>query len=474
MRANIISIMKKILVFICFFILQIGFSQQNTQKPNIIFVLADDMGYGDTTPYGQKIIKTPHLQKLSDEGMTFTNFYAGSTVCAPSRASFLTGQHTGRTKVRGNGEFPLDDEKTIFPQLLKQAGYRTAIFGKWGMGLADSNSTPEKKGFDNFVGFLHHIDAHFQTPKKLDVIHNGKLTERTLPEGTFANDILIQETLNFIKENASEKPFFIYLSLTVPHAELSVPKRYLATQLDENGKSIHPNENPFKGGHYGAQQNPKATYAAMVTSIDDYVGQIDQLLKKEGIEKNTLLIFASDNGTHIEGGRTMKDVDYFQSSGVFKGTKRDMYEGGIRVPFLVRWVGTIPAGIKNDFQGAFWDLYPTFAEIAQVKINKKDPIDGVSLVNTLKGKSKQKRHDALYWEFYEAGGKQALRYQNWKGIRVGLDKNRNAPLELYDLANDPSEKYNIADKHPRVVKKILKLMDKNRKPSELFQFSWEK
>lgn len=462
-------------IFICFLFLLSGFLlAQDTQKPNIIFILADDMGYGDTEPYGQKIIKTPNISKLANEGMTFTDFYAGSTVCAPSRASLLTGQHTGQTKVRGNGEFPLEKNKKIFPELLKEAGYQNAIFGKWGMGLEKGKTTPEKRGFDAFAGFLHHMSAHFQTPDSLDCIENGKIVQKPITKGTYVNDIFVDKTLNFIKDNANRNPFFIYLSLTVPHAELSVPERYMAKQLDENQNSIHPNEKDFKGGYYGAQKFPKAAYAAMVNGIDDYVGQISSLVEKLGIEKNTIIIFASDNGTHIEGGRTMDDVAYFQSSGIYRGVKRDLYEGGIREPFIVQWKGTVPANTKSNFQGGFWDIYPTFAEVAGIDIPKNDPINGISFVNTLKGNKKQKKHKFLYWEFYEFGGKQALRYKNWKAVKVNVDKDKNAPIELYDLSKDPSEKNNIANKYPEIVKRVEKFMKQARNQSDIFKYSWEK
>lgn len=466
--------MRKSIILLLTILPLFAFAQKQEKKPNIIFVLADDLGYGDIEPYGQQIIKTPNLTRLAQEGMTFTNFYAGSTVCAPSRASLLTGQHTGRTKVRGNGEFPLDSNKTIFPELLKKAGYQNAIFGKWGMGLAHTASTPLTRGFDQFEGFLHHMEAHRQTPKELDCIENGKLVRKPLPEGTYANDIFLNRTLQFIKDNSHKNPFFIYLSLTMPHAELSVPQRYMSQQFDQNHKSIHPNEKAFAGGHYQGQEHPRAAYSAMVNAIDDYVGQIANLVKEMGIQDNTIIIFASDNGTHIEGGRTMQDVAYFQSSGIYNGVKRDLYEGGIREPFIVQWKGVVPANTQSDFNGTFWDIYPTFAEIAGVSIDKNDSIDGISFLNTLKGKKKQKQHKFLYWEFYEFGGKQAVKYKNWKAVRVGVDKDQNAPIELYDLSKDPSEQNNVAHKYPKIVAKVRKFMSQARTPSEDFKFSWEK
>lgn len=427
------------------------------------------LGIGDIEPYGQSIIKTPNLQTLADEGMTFSNFYAGSTVCAPSRASLLTGQHTGHTKVRGNGEFPLDENKKIFPELLKDAGYQNAIFGKWGMGLANSSSTPNQRGFDKFAGHLHHMQAHFQTPDSLDVFKNGQLTRMNLPKGTFANDYFVDETINFIKENVGKNPFFVWLSLTVPHAELVVPKRYFDQQLNQNNGSIHPNEKAFKGGHYGAQPYPKAAYAALVNSIDDYVGEIMKTVANLGIDDNTIIIFTSDNGTHTEGGRTLQDVDYFKSSGIHKGVKRDLFEGGIREPFIVRWKNTVKPKSTSNFQGAFWDIYPTFVEISNIKVNNNDPIDGISFVNALKGK-KQKKHDFLYWEFHEFGGKQAVLKGKWKAVRLDVNKNPSNKILLFNVKKDPEELYDLSDKNPRKTKKMNHLLDNIRTENPNFNF----
>lgn len=446
---------------------------QAQDKPNIIFILADDMGIGDVSPYGQKTIQTPNIQKLSDEGMTFSDFYAGSTVCAPSRASMLTGQHTGHTKVRGNGEYPLDDKKQIFPEILKKAGYQNAIFGKWGMGLKNSPSTPLSRGFDAFAGFLHHIDAHFQTPDSLDVIRQGRLERMALQQGTYANDYFLNQTLDFIDKNANKSPFFIYLSLTVPHAELSVADIHYEKQFDSNGTSIHPNEKAFKGGHYGAQEFPKAAYAAMVSSIDYYVGQILQKVADKNIDDNTIIIFSSDNGTHVEGGRTAQDVAYFQSSGEYRGVKRDLYEGGIRVPFIVRWKGHVAPNSQSNFRGGFWDLYPTFSEVAGVSLSKNDPLDGISFKNALLGK-RQKKHKYLYWEFHEFGGKQALIKGNWKAIRLNVSQDPKGKIELYNLKDDVSETRNLADKYPCKARKMTKYLDGVRTRSEIFNFTFKK
>ncbi|MDO5608146.1 MAG: arylsulfatase [Capnocytophaga sp.] len=436
-------------------------------KPNIIFILADDLGIGDIEPYGQQIIKTPNLQKMADEGMTFSNFYAGSTVCAPSRASLLTGQHTGNTQVRGNGEYPLDPNKKIFPQLLKEAGYQNAIFGKWGMGLKDSGSTPKDKGFDRFVGHLHHVDAHFQRPDSVDV-YTGGMSGKMPLDGAYANDVFVEETLRFIKENAYKNPFFVYVSLTVPHAELKLPERYMKEQLLD-GQSIHPDEKSFKGGHYGAQQYPRAAYAAMVQSIDHYVGQIIAQVKESGIQNNTLVIFTSDNGTHLEGGRRMDDVHYFQSSGIYRGVKRDLFEGGIRVPFIAHWEGYIAPNRQSNHQAAFWDIYPTFAELAGITIPSNDPIDGISVVPSWTGK-KQKKHPYLYWEFHEFGGKQAVIKGKWKAVRIDAHKNPDNELMLFNVKKDPDEKRDLSDTKKRKYRKMKQLLDGIRTENTIFNF----
>ncbi|ETN94187.1 arylsulfatase [Zhouia amylolytica] len=445
-------------------------ADQSVSKPNIVFIIADDMGIGDLGSYGQKHIKTPNLDQLAQGGMRFTQFYAGSTVCAPSRASLMTGQHTGVTHIRGNGEFPLRGQDTIIPQLLKKQGYRTAMYGKWGLGVQGTPGSPEKKGWDEFTGHLHHVDAHFQRPDSLWTLTEGKSVKIATPEDSYGNNIFTQKALNFINDQSEETPFFLYLSFTVPHAELVVPEKYMKPYLDEDGNSIFAPEKAWPDGrHYGGQPFPKAAYAAMVGSIDDYVGEVVDALKKKGLDKNTLVVFTSDNGTHIEGGRQRSDVDFFKSSGVYKGVKRDLYEGGIREPFIAYWPGTIKASEVSDHVGAFWDILPTFYELSGGNpegINTS----GISFVNELYGKPEQKKHDHLYWEFYEGGGKQAVLKDEWKAIRLKVKKDRNAPIELYNLANDPSEEKNVADDYPDVVKMMDSIMTASHTENPLFSF----
>lgn len=438
--------------------------------PNIVFILADDMGIGDLGCYGQKYIKTPHIDRMASEGMRFTQFYAGSTVCAPSRASLMTGQHTGVTHVRGNGEFPLKETDTTITQLLRKQGYTTAMFGKWGLGLKETPGEPQKKGWEHFTGHLHHVDAHYQRPDSLWKLQNGKLQKFSTPENSYGNEIFAQEALQFIKQQPDDKPFFLYLSFTIPHAELVVADAYMKPYLDDKGESIFNPETAHPDGkHYGPQPYPKAAYAAMVSSIDHYTGQVLQQLKEKGMDENTLVIFSSDNGTHIEGGRSMDDVAFFKSSAGYKGVKRDMYEGGIHEPFIARWPGKVKPGQRSDHIGAFWDILPTLAELGGVE-KLPENINGISFVPELLGKAQQREHEYLYWEFYEQGGKQAVRKQNWKAVRLDVKKDTGAPLELYDLSADPAEEHNIADKHPDVVREMENIMQEAHTPSPLFSF----
>lgn len=440
---------------------------QQQKQPNIIFILADDMGYGDLGCYGQQKIKTPQLDQIAQQGMKFTDFYAGSTVCSPSRAALMTGEHTGKTYIRGNAPIYLRPQDTILPQYLQQRGYETAMVGKWGLGLQHTTGVPHKKGWDYFVGHLENKEAHFQHGDSIWYMHNGTTDLLRLNKDIFYNEMFTDSAMAFIARQRHQ-PFFLYLSFTLPHAELRVPERYLEPYLDAQGKSIFQPETPWKEGqHYRGQPNPKAAYAAMVSSMDDYVGKINALLKQLKIDDNTIVIFTSDNGTHTEGGRTAEDVfDCFQSSGPFRGRKRDMYEGGIRVPFILKWPAAVKAGSISDFQAAFWDILPTFTEVAGGKPVAKS---GLSILPSLKGEH-QRPHGVLYWEFYEGGFKQAVRFGNWKAIR--FYNNNNAPLrtELYDLGTDPGEKNDISTSYPSKVKELEQLMNKEHSKPESNNF----
>lgn len=448
-------------------------------RPNIVFILADDLGFGDVGINGQNLIKTPTLDRMAAEGMQFRQFYAGTSVCAPSRSSLMTGQHTGHTYIRGNksvlpeGQQPIADSVVTLAELLKKAGYATAAFGKWGLGPVSSEGDPTKQGFDRFYGYNCQSLAHRYYPdhlwdndKKVVLAANKNLTQTT----EFAPDIIQKKALQYLDSRKSQQPFFLFLPYVLPHAELVPPTDSLFAyykgkfaETPYTGANYGPNA---KSGGYASQAHPHAAYAALVTRLDRYVGQILAKLKAKGLDKNTLVIFTSDNGPHREGGG---DPAFFNSSGGFRGVKRDLYEGGIREPFIARWPGVIKPAAQSDFVGAFWDLLPTFTELAGARTPAR--IDGVSLVPALTGKGQQKKHDYLYWEFHEEGGKQAVRQGNWKAVRLHAFSDPNGPIELYDLSKDPAETHDIAGKYPDKVRYLSKLMAQSHTESSLFPFA---
>ncbi|MBZ5856088.1 arylsulfatase [Flavihumibacter profundi] len=472
------------LLFIIFggFWLQPGFAQLPNSKPNIVFILADDLGYGDISVNGQQKFLTPNIDRLAFNGLNFTQFYSGATVCAPSRSALLTGLHTGHTYIRGNkaafpeGEEPLAGDIITLPEILKKAGYITGAFGKWGLGPVGTEGDPNKQGIDHFFGYNSQGLAHRYYPDHL--WDNQQKIELQENEGfkktiTYAPDLIQEKALSFIAKQSNRQPFFLFLPYILPHAELLVPD----DSIFHTYKGRFP-EKPFTGKDYGAnaiddgyssQPYPHASFAAMVSRLDLYVGQVVAALKARGLDKNTLIIFTSDNGPHIEGGA---DPDFFNSNGIYSGTKRDLYEGGIHVPFIASWPGVIKQGGSTDFVGAFWDILPTSVALAKSKFS--GPTDGVSLLPVLTGSGKQQKHDFLYWEFHEQDGKQALRQQNWKAVKLNVDSLPNGPVELYDLANDPGEVNNLAAKFPEKVTELNQLMDKAHRPSLLFPFKYEK
>jgi arylsulfatase A-like enzyme len=450
---------------------------QVEKPPNIIYILADDLGYGDLSCYGQKKFSTPNLDQLALEGIRFTRHYSGSTVCAPSRSVLMTGLHTGHTPIRGNsevkpeGQAPLPASAVTLAELLKEAGYVTGAFGKWGLGFPGSEGDPVKQGFDCFFGYNCQRYAHRYYPEYL-----WDNTAKYFLEGndwthtvTYAPDVIQEKTLEFIKTN-KDQPFFAYVPMVIPHAELVVPDdeiyaNYLGTYPEEPyvgrpGADYGPDMNI---GMYCSQEHPRATFAAMVHRIDRYVGQITSLLRDLGLAENTLVMFTSDNGPHREGGA---DPEFFGSSGGLRGVKRDLYEGGIRVPFLVSWPGTIEAGLTSDHISAFWDVVPTVADVCGFQVGETD---GISFLPELLGKD-QAAHDLLYWEFHEQGGKQALLKDEWKAIRLQVGKDPDGPLELYKLDSDPREEHNLAQDYPELVKKFSSLMEKERRASASFNF----
>lgn len=471
--------MKNTWLGICFLIclsLSGNAQQKNAAQPNIVLIVADDLGYGDVGFNGQKLIKTPNLDRLAAQGMRFNQFYAGTTVCAPSRSALMTGQHTGHTYIRGNkemipeGQQPLAASETTIAEVLKKAGYTTAAFGKWGLGPVGSEGDPLKQGFDYFYGYNCQKLAHryypahlWENEKKIVLTENQNLQVAK----TFAPDLIQQQTLTFIDKQNDKQPFFLFLPYILPHAELLVPD----DPLLEYYKGKFP-EKPFKGADYGvdakdggytSQPYPHATFAAMVARLDKYVGEVMDKLKAKGLDKNTIIIFSSDNGPHVEGGA---DPVFFNSGGGLRGVKRDLYEGGIRVPFVVSWPGIIKPNTQSDFVGAFWDLVPTLAELAHTKVTS--PTDGLSFVATLTGKGKQKQHEYLYWEFHEGGGKQAVRQGNWKAVKLNVNRPESSKIELYDLTKDSSEQVDLSKQFPDKVAKMEALMKEAHRASALF------
>jgi arylsulfatase A-like enzyme len=423
-------------------------------RPNIVFILADDLGYGDLGCYGQKLIQTPHIDRLASEGVRFTQAYAGSTVCAPSRAALITGQHTGHTRIRGNLRIPRSAEDPSVAEVLQSAGYRTALFGKWGLGEAGTTGVPTRKGFDSFYGYLNQGHAHNSWPTFLvrdeQRVPLRNVVPEELPDGKgvatqridYSNHLIHDELLRYIDQQDRTQPFFIYAAYTLPHA-------------NNEGQAIEVPDLGF----YAHQDWPEVQkrYAAAVTLLDRYVGEIIQRLKQRGLDQNTLVIFTSDNGTHREGGN---DPAFFQSSGPLRGIKRDLYEGGIRVPMIARWPARIAAGRISEHVWAFWDFLPTAAELSGAAC--PDHIDGISIMPKLLNRPGQQHHEYLYWEFHEGGFSQAVRIGNLKGVRLGP----NLPIELYDLSRDQSESNNIATDHPGVVARITELMSLARSESE--------
>ncbi len=432
-------------------------------RPNIIFILADDLGYGDLSCYGQRHFQTPHLDRMAEEGLMFTDHYSGSTVCAPSRACLLTGMHTGHVYQRFNGDvqFREDPHDVTIARRLADAGYHTAMIGKSGLSCrSNDGALPNRKGFEVFFGYISHNAAHRYFPKSL--WRNGHRVDYPGNAGkhgdTYSGDLFRTEALQFLEDHAAG-PFFLHLSLQQPHADLAVPdewKQPFFAKFDDE---------PYAGEHYRAEPHPKATFAGMITYLDDTVGQVLAKLKDLGIDETTLVLFSSDNGAMSEGGWSR---DHFNSSGPLRGGKRDLYEGGIRVPTIARWPGTIEPRTETDHVSAFWDFAPTACELVGAPM--PDVTDGISYAPTLLGNGDQAQHEYLYWEFYEQGGKQAVRWGKWKGIRLHVGRDPAGPLELYDLASDLGETKNVAADHPEIVARIEQFMKAAHVDSPAVQF----
>lgn len=424
------------------------------RPPNIVLILADDLGYGDLGCYGQEKIRTPHLDRLAAEGMLFTQCYAGSTVCAPSRASLMTGRHTGHTRIRGNGNVPLAPEDVTLAEVLQESGYDTCAIGKWGLGLENTTGAPHLQGFNEWLGYLSQKHAHDYYPAYLwrtslanEVVENAMVLDGNLDgaKGLYSHDLFTRAATNYVRGNRF-RPFFLYLALTLPHANNELGRK------TGNGMEV-PSAEPYTDKDW---PEPEKNKAAMIGRLDRTVGALLRELQRLKIDTNTVIMFTSDNGPHREGG---VDPKFFNSSGPLRGHKRDLYEGGIRVPLLVRWPGRVAAGTTNDLPVAFWDFLPTCAEIAGAE--PPAGIDGISFLPSLLGLPQTNRHDFFYWEFHERGSRQAVRMRDWKAIRAAPGQ----PLELYDLSKDEGEKNNVAADHPSVAARIEAYLETARTES---------
>ena len=480
-------------------------AQKKNARPNIIFILCDDMGYGDLGCYGQPFIRTPHIDAMASEGIRFTQAYAGSPVSAPSRASFMTGQHSGHCEVRGNkeywgnspiimygnnkeysvvGQHPYDPDHIILPEIMKDNGYTTGMFGKWAGGYEGSCSTPDKRGIDEYYGYICQFQAHLYYPNFLNryskALGDTGVVRVIMDENIkypmygpeyqkrpqYSADMIHEKAMDWLDKQDAKHPFFGVFTYTLPHAELVQPEDSL---LNEYKAKFDPDKE-FKGSEgsrYNAITHTHAQFAAMITRLDYYVGEVLKKLKEKGLDENTLVIFSSDNGPHEEGGA---DPTFFGRDGKLRGLKRQCHEGGIRIPFIARWPGRVPAGEVNDHICAFYDLMPTFCDIAGIKNYEKkyrnkekdvDYFDGISFAPTLLGKKKQKQHDFLYWEFNETN-QIAVRMGDWKLIV------KKGKPSLYNLKTDIHEDNDIALQHPDIVEKMKAIIFEQHTPNPYF------
>lgn len=450
-----------------------------TEKPNIIYILADDLGYGDLSVYGQTKFKTPNIDKLASQGMLFTQHYSGSTVCAPSRSALLTGMHTGHTAIRGNkeiqpeGQYPIPDQAYTLAEAMKESSYVTAAFGKWGLGFPHSEGDPINQGFDVFYGYNCQRLGHNYYPDHLWSNGDSIVLEKNLnaAKQVYAPELIHKKTLEFIQDN-KDRPFFLFVATIIPHAELLPPEEAMEKyrgQYPAGKEYVGVKDSAYGKGGYASQKEPRAAFAAMVDILDRQVGEIMEKVEAMGIADNTIVIFTSDNGPHTEGGG---DPTFFNSNGPLRGFKRDLYEGGIRVPLIVKWPNKVAAGSKTEQVSAFWDVFPTFLDV----IGQKAPenLDGISFLPTLLGdQEEQKQHEYLYWEFHEKGGRQAVRKGKWKAVKYNVLKDPNAPLELYDLSKDIGEENDISQEHPEIVAQMETILKQARTPSPIFRFDQE-
>lgn len=431
------------------------FAQSPPPRPNIIFILADDLGYGDLGCYGQQRIATPNLDRMAAEGMRFTQAYCGSTVCAPSRSVLMTGQHCGHTRVRSNRPVQMEPEDVTVAEVMKTAGYDTALIGKWALALEGWSSVPTKQGFDYFFGYLDNGTAHNHFPTWLSLNEGRKTIEGNTEKAKgvcgecrhYADELFAEDAVRFISEQRTNT-YFLYLCPIAPHAN---NERFA---LEKNGMET-PDRGAYTDKDWPDQQKG---HAQMITLLDGHVGKVLEALRASGQDKNTVVFFASDNGPLHEGGA---DHEFFNSSGGLRGFKRSLHEGGIRTPFIAWGPGHIEAGKTTGQVAAFWDVLPTLAELGGAQ--NPPNIDGVSLVPTLLGQGEQQQHEWLYWEFHEGGFFQAIRAGKWKALR-----RNQADVQLYDLELDPHEDRDIAAEHPEVVKEMVARFDNARTPSEAY------
>ena len=438
-----------------------------TKSPNIVFIMADDLGYAELGCYGQKRIRTPYIDKMAAGGMKFTQFYSACPVCAPARCMLMTGKHAGHAAVRNNvggfdreGQFPMKAGEVTVAELLQGKGYATGAMGKWGLGMFDTPGSPLTQGFDYFFGYNCQAHAHTHYPtyiyknaERIELPGNNGLTG-----DTYTQDLFEREALKFISDN-KDKPFFLYLPFAVPHVAVQVPADSLAEYQGKLGDD--PAYNGKKG--YRVHPAPHAGYAAMVTRMDRTVGRVQAQLAEHGLTENTLVIFTSDNGpTHNVGGA---DSDFFESAADFRGLKGRVYEGGIRVPLVAYWPGQVPAGTVSDLPSYFPDVLPTLCDLAGAKVPAD--VDGISLVPTLLGQEGQKTHEFLYWEFPGYGGQQAVRSGDWKAVRADLGKG-TIKTELYNLKTDPAESTDVATDHPDEVARLEAIMKTEHVPNPDF------
>lgn len=452
---------------------------ERRDRPNIVLIVADDLGYGELGCYGQQHIQTPRLDELARQGMRFTQFYSGSPVCAPSRCVLMTGKHAGHAVVRDNrnpkglkklrqeyeweypGQTPLPPAEITIAERLQSRGYATATIGKWGLGHVGTTGDPRRQGFDQFYGYYCQVHAHNHYPKFLwrnaakEILPGN---DRSRVGETHSQSRFADEALAFIREHRDE-PFFLYLPLTIPHLAIQVPE----AELEEYEGKFAESPYTHKGG-YPEHPTPRAGYAAMISYMDRGIGQIVDLVEELGLSENTLFLFTSDNGPTY-GRLGGADSDFFASSGPLRGRKGSVYEGGIRVPLVARWKGAIPAGRTSDHVAAFWDVLPTLCEVAHTE--PPEDIDGITFAPTLLGEGEQRTHDYLYWEFPAYGFQQAVRMGDWKAVRAAVNEG-DPEFELYDLSSDVSESRNVAGEHPEVVDQIERVAGAAHRPSVKF------